>query len=247
MSIDVLSIVLLSVLAGLGTGLGGLVVLVRKPGEKLFVFLIGLAAGLMIMLSFMELLFDSLRMSGLYPAALGFMAGSLLLFTLDFLLPHKHIVSEKGVIEAKMLRTGTLIAIGISLHNLPEGIAVASGYSYAPEIGLIITIAIALHNIPEGIAIALPIRMSGATRWDAFRVALLSGLTEPIGAIIAAVFLTALPELTPFALSFAAGVMVFITMDELIPIAHEHGHEHFTSFGLIVGFILTLVLLAAIW
>ena len=246
MNVDMLNIVLLSVLAGLGTGLGGLVVLVRKPQEKLFVFLIGLAAGLMIMLSFMELLFDSLRISGLFPAAVGFMAGSLLLFMLDFLLPHKHIISEKGVIDSKMLRTGTLMAIGISLHNLPEGIAVASGYSYSSEIGLIITMAIALHNIPEGIAIALPIRMSGASRWAAFRVALLSGLTEPLGAVIAALFLMALPQLTPFTLSFAAGVMVFIAMDELIPIAHEHGHEHFTSFGLIVGFILTLVLLAAI-
>lgn len=243
---DVVSIVLLSTLAGLGTGLGGLIVLVRKPGEKLFVFLIGLAAGLMIMLSFMELLFDSFMMSGLFPAAVGFIAGSLILFILDFLLPHKHMVSEKGVIDAKMLRTGSLIAIGIALHNLPEGIAVASGFSYAPEIGLIITIAIALHNIPEGIAIALPIRMSGASRWRTFRVALLSGLIEPAGAVIAVVFLTALPELMPFTLSFAAGVMVFITMDELIPIAHEHGHEHYTSFGLIVGFILTLGLLAAI-
>jgi len=170
----------------------------------------------------MELLFDSLRISGLFPAAVGFVAGTLVLFFLDFILPHKHIVSEKGVIDAKMLRTGTLIAIGISLHNLPEGIAVASGFFFAPEIGVIIAIAIALHNIPEGIAIALPIRMSGTSRWAAFR------------------------ELMPFALSFAAGVMVFITVDELIPIAHEHGHEHFTSFGLIVGFILTLALLAAI-
>jgi len=246
MTTDIASIVLLSTLAGLGTGIGGLIVLVRKPGEKLFVFLIGLAAGLMIMLSFMELLFDSLKISGLFPAAVGFVAGTLVLFFLDFILPHKHIVSEKGVIDAKMLRTGTLIAIGISLHNLPEGIAVASGFFFAPEIGVIIAIAIALHNIPEGIAIALPIRMSGTSRWAAFRIALLSGLAEPVGAVIAAVFLTSLPELMPFALSFAAGVMVFITVDELIPIAHEHGHEHFTSFGLIVGFILTLGLLAAI-
>jgi len=246
MSTDVTNIILLSTLAGLGTGIGGLIVLVRKPGEKLFVFLIGLAAGLMIMLSFMELLFDSFMMSGLFAAAVGFIAGTLVLFFLDFLLPHKHVVSEKGVIDTKMLRTGTLIAIGISLHNLPEGIAVASGYSFAPEIGVIIAIAIAIHNIPEGIAIALPIRMSGTSRWAAFRVALLSGLAEPVGAVIATVFLTTLPELMPFALSFAAGVMVFITVDELIPIAHEYGHEHFTSFGLIVGFILTLGLLAAI-
>ncbi|MBT8172330.1 ZIP family metal transporter [Candidatus Bathyarchaeota archaeon] len=243
---DIANIFFLSLIAGLGTGLGGLIVLLRKPGEKLFVFLIGLAAGLMIMLSFMELLFDSVMISGFFPAAVGFISGSLLLFLLDFLLPHKHVVSEKGVFKAKMLRSGTLLAIGISLHNIPEGIAVASGYSFSPEIGIIITIAIALHNIPEGIAIALPIRMGGASRKVAFRAALLSGLTEPAGAMLAAIFLSFLPELMPFALSFAAGVMVFITMDELIPIAHEHGHEHFTSFGLIVGFILTLGLLAVI-
>jgi len=243
---DVASIVLLSILAGLGTGIGGLIVLVRKPGEKLFVFLIGLASGLMLMLSFMELLYDSLNISGLFAAAVGFIAGTLVLFFLDILLPHKHVVNEQGIIKPKMFRAGTLIAIGISLHNLPEGIAIATGYFFAPEIGLIIAIIIALHNIPEGMAIALPIRMSGASKWVAFRIALLSGLAEPVGAVIALIFLTALPELMPFALSFAAGVMVFITMDELIPIAHEHGHEHFTSFGLIVGFILTLVLLALI-
>jgi ZIP family zinc transporter len=246
MSTDVLSIVLLSTLAGLGTGLGGLAVLIRKPGEKLLVFLIGLAAGLMIMLSFMELLFDSLSISGLFPAAAGFISGALVLFFLDFLLPHKHVVSEKGLIDAKMFRTGALIAIGISIHNLPEGIAVASGYSFLPEIGLIIAIVIAIHNIPEGIAIALPIRMSGAPRWVAFRVALISGLIEPVGAAIAAVFLSSVPGLMPFALSFAAGVMVFITVDELIPLAHEHGNEHFTSFGIIIGFILTLGLLTLI-
>jgi ZIP family zinc transporter len=246
MSTDIVGIVLLSTLAGLGTGLGGLAVLVRKPGEKLLVFLIGLAAGLMIMLSFMELLFDSLIISGLLPATAGFIGGSLILFFLDFILPHKHIVSENGVFNAKLFRTGTLIAIGISLHNLPEGVAVASSYSFVPEIGLIIAVAIAIHNIPEGIAIALPIRMSGASRWAAFRVALFSGLIEPVGAVIATVFLATLPELMPFALSFAAGVMVFITVDELIPLAHEYGNEHFTSFGVIIGFSLALGLLTLI-
>ena len=140
----------------LGHWAGGLAVLIRKPGEKLLVFLMGLAAGIMIMLSFLELLFESLKIGGLFLATSGFMAGSLVLFFLDFLLPHEHFsVSEKGVLDTKILRDarilkrqGLLIAIGISLHNLPEGIAVASGYSYVPRIGLIIAIAIALHNIP---------------------------------------------------------------------------------------------------
>jgi ZIP family zinc transporter len=197
--------------------------------------------------SFLELLFDSLKISGLFSAAVGFVSGSLVLFLLDVLPPNKHMVSEKGVIDAKILRTGMLIAIGISLHNLPEGIAVASGYSYMPEVGLVIAIAIALHNIPEGIAIALPIHIGGASRLGAFRLALLSGLMEPLGALIAAVFLSAFPGLVPFGLAFAAGVMVFITLDELIPIAHEYGHEHFASLGVIIGCILTFGLLDAIW
>jgi ZIP family zinc transporter len=199
----------------------------------------------MIMLSFLELLADSLKISGMLSAALGFVAGSLILFLLDFVLPHKHITNEKGTINGKMFRAGTLIAIGISLHNLPEGIAVASSYSYVPEIGSVIATAIALHNIPEGMAIALPMLMSGTSKWRAFRITLLSGLVEPLGALIAFGFLSAFPMLVPLSLSFAAGVMVFITVDELIPIAHEHGHEHFTSLGIITGFFLTFVLLAA--
>jgi len=255
MTTDIVGIIALSALAGLGTGLGGLVVLIRKPGQKLLVFLMGLASGIMIMLSFLELLFESLKISGLFLAATGFVTGSLVLFFLDFLLPHEHFsVSEKGVIDTKILedagilkRQGLLIAIGISLHNLPEGFAVASGYSYVPKIGLIVAIAIALHNIPEGVAIALPLRMSGASKWASFRLALISGLMEPLGAVIAAVFLNAFPVLGPFGLAFAAGVMVFITLDELIPVAHEHGHEHFTSLGVIIGCIATFVLLGAVW
>jgi ZIP family zinc transporter len=95
-------------------------------------------------------------------------------------------------------------------------------------------------------AIALPIRASGASKLTAFKIALFSGLVEPIGALIATLFLSVFPNMTPFALAFAAGVMVFITVDELIPIAHEHGHEHFTSLGMIIGFTLTILLLAAI-
>ncbi len=248
MNSDILSIIALSTLAGLGTGLGGLIVLVRKPGDKLLVFLMGLAAGIMIMLSFLELLYESLKASGLFLAATGFITGSVVLFLLDFLLPHWHFsIKETGLVDMKMLKSGSLMAIGISLHNLPEGIAVASGYSYLPNIGLVIAIAIALHNIPEGIAIALPIRMSGASRWASFRLALISGLMEPLGAVIAAVFLSAIPVLMPFGLAFAAGVMVFITLDELVPVAHQRGHEHFTSLGVIVGCILTFGLLGAIW
>lgn len=245
---DVINILVLSTLAGVTTGVGGLIVLLRRPNERALGFLMGLASGIMILLSFLELVSEALKASGLLQTAAGFITGSLLLFLLDYLLPHEHFsVSEKGVINAKLLKSGTLLAIGVSIHNLPEGIAVASGYSLVPATGLLIAIAMAVHNIPEGMAIALPIYAGGGSKWAAFRLALASGLMEPLGALIAAIFLKSFPFSVPFGLAFAGGVMVFITLDELIPVAHEHGHEHYTSFGVIVGCIVTFMLLAALW
>ena len=240
-------ILILSALAGSATGLGGLIVVLKRPGRKLLGFLMGFAAGIMIILAFLELVGEAVNMSGLFSAALGFVAGSLIMFSLDFLLPHTYFsVDEKCVTEGKFLRSGMLIAIGISLHNFPEGIAVASGYSYIPRLGLVLAVAMAIHNIPEGMAIALPLCAGGFSKWVAFRSALVSGLAEPLGALFAALFLENIPSLVPFGLAFAGGVMVFVTLDELIPVAHESGHEHFTSLGVIIGCIATFILLGAI-
>jgi ZIP family zinc transporter len=140
------------------------------------------------------------------------------------------------------LKTGTLLAIGITIHNIPEGIAVGAGYMHLPEFGLFIAIAILLHNIPEGIATALPLCKGGVCRWDSFRVALLSGLSEPIGALVAALFLKSFSFFIPGALAFAGGVMVFITLDELIPTAREYGHQHYTAIGIIMGAIFVFLL-----
>jgi len=247
MANNLADILILSFLAGLATGFGGLIVVIKRPGKKVLGFLMGLAAGIMITLSFLELMSEALKISGWLLVASGFVIGSLLMFFLDFLLPHKYFsVDEKGVINGRLLESSMLIAIGISLHNFPEGIAVASGYSYLPKLGLVIAIAMALHNIPEGMAISLPVYSSGASRLAAFRLALISGLIEPLGALAAALFLENFRSLVPFGLAFAGGVMVFVTLDELIPVAHEHGHEHFTSLGVIVGCIATFMLLSTL-
>jgi ZIP family zinc transporter len=113
---------------------------------------------------------------------------------------------------------------------------------YTPRFGLFIAMAILLHNIPEGIATALPLCKSGVYKWNAFRVALFSGLAEPVGALIAVLFLRAFQSLVPAALAFAGGVMMFITLDELIPTAREHGHQHFTALGIICGSIFVFLL-----
>jgi len=256
---SIVDILVLSALAGLATGLGGFVAIVGKPGRKTLGFLLGSAAGIMITLSFLKLLAEAWRISGLYLAASGFVTGSLLMFTLDFLLPHRFFaVYERGMVDrrgtrrrrirgrARFLKSSMLIAVGISLHNFPEGIAVASGYSYLPRLGLVIAIAMALHNIPEGMAISLPAYIGGASKSSAVRLALISGLAEPLGAIVASLLLEISLSLVPFGLSLASGVMVFVTLDELIPVAHEGGHEHFTPLGVIMGCAATFILLGAL-
>jgi zinc transporter, ZIP family len=268
----VLNSFLLSLLAGLGTGLGGLIAVIRKPGRRSFGCLMGITAGVMITLSFLELVNEAWKLQGYLTATIGFAAGATFMLVIDVIIPHmrfgemettqpdlpdRHDISRRRfwrrhrrrhfhqatqVVDQHLFQTGVLLALGITVHNIPEGIAVGAGYMHMPEFGMFIAMAILLHNIPEGIATALPLSESGITKWDSFKVALLSGLAEPIGALAAALFLNSFGFLIPGALSFAAGVMVFITLDELIPAAREHGHQHYTAVGIILGAIFVFLL-----
>lgn len=150
--------------------------------------------------------------------------------------------SETRIVDPQLFRSGVLLLIGIAIHNIPEGFAVGAGYVHEPKFGLMIAMAILLHNIPEGIATALPLSTSGVGKGDSFTAALLSGLVEPIGALMAAAVLSSIRGLVPGALAFAGGAMVFITLDELIPLARQHGHQHYTAVGIILGSIGVFVL-----
>jgi ZIP family zinc transporter len=239
----VLNAVLLSLVAGLSTGLGGLLAIIRKPGKRMFGFLMGFASGVMITLSFVELVNEAWRLSGYRVVTVGFAAGAVFMFLIDFLTPHIRFgEQERTGRDARLFKTGVLVAIGISIHNIPEGAVVGAGYLREPRFGAFIALAIALHNIPEGIATVLPLCQSGVCRRNALWTALLSGMVEPIGALIAALLLTTLHGLVPVALAFAAGVMVFLTLDELVPAAREQGHEHFTAIGIILGAVFTFLL-----
>lgn len=266
------SIFLLSLIAGLGTGLGGLIAVLRRPGKRSFGFLMGATAGVMITLSFLELVNEAWKLQGYLIATLGFSAGALFMFLIDLLVPHVRFAEKEsnpgdaprlqeplrmsyfrrhryrlGGIEGRsvdhtLLKSGALIAVGITIHNLPEGIAVGAGYMHTPQFGFFIALAILLHNIPEGIATALPLCKGGVCRWDSFRIAFLSGMAEPLGALAAAFFLVSFQGMIPLALAFAGGVMMFITLDELIPTAREHGHQHFTAMGIITGSVFVFLL-----
>ena len=269
----VFNIVLLSLVASLGTGLGGLIAVIHVPGKRLYGFLMGITAGVMICLSFLELLNEAWEQAGFVTTTLGFGAGATFMLLLDYFAPHmrfgekeirqhpgqahastqqtalpgrRHrfgrLRRQNGVVDQKLINTGLLLAVGITLHNLPEGIAVGAGFLYNPQFGVFIAMAILLHNIPEGIATALPLCKGGVCRSDALRVAFLSGMAEPVGALIASIFLVRFQGLVPAALAFAGGVMVFITLDELIPTAREYGHEHYTALGIILGSMFVFVL-----
>jgi len=279
----ILNVFLLSLIAGLGTGLGGLIAVIRKPGRRSFGLLMGITAGVMITLSFMELVNEAWELKGFWTATIGFSAGAVFMFLIDFFIPHirfgereaidgdtsceeetifsphysqlsphshPHFMRHRHgqrrnrnkIVDPQLFKTGILLAVGITIHNIPEGVAVGAGYMYAPEFGIFIAMAIMLHNIPEGIATALPLCKSGVCRWDSFRVSLFSGLVEPVGALAAAIFLNVFQGMLAFALAFAGGVMMFITLDELIPAAREHGHQHFTAIGIILGAVFVFIL-----
>jgi len=203
---------------------------------------IGFASGIMLTLAFTGLLHESMTIS--YELAIiGFVLGALLILILDSLLPHiEFSILEKGIIDKKIFKTAMLIAIGIALHNIPEGFAISAGFYHLPAFGLFVAVAIALHNIPEGIAIALPIVSAGGSRKRAFIISFLAGLSEPLGAVIGVLLLSLALGLIPLALAFAAGVMVYLTVDELLPMAQRYKHPHGMGFGVIAGCVVAILI-----
>ena len=203
---------------------------------------IGFASGVMLTLAFAFLLPEAITIN-YWLGIIGFISGALFILILDAVLPHiEFSVFEKGIIDKKMFRSASLIAIGMALHNMPEGFAVSAGFYHLPIFGLTVALAIALHNIPEGIVISLPIISAGGTRKKAFFISLLSGLSEPIGAAIGVLLLSFVLDLVPIALAFAAGVMVYLTVDELLPLARQYGHSHKMGLGIIIGCLVAMLI-----
>ena len=238
--------VFLALLAGLCTALGALFVFVFKPTKKFMSVSIGFTGGIMITLALAGLLVEAIELSFL-SALIGFTAGAFFLLFVDTMLPHiEFSMLEKGVLDKKIFKTAMLIAMGITIHNMPEGFAVVAGYQYLPAFGIFVAIALALHNIPEGIAIAIPIVSCGCCRRKAFLISLASGLAEAVGAIIGVLLLSIIVGFIPAALGFAAGVMTYLTADEILPMAQKCGHPHRIGFGFIFGCVVAILVSAIV-
>jgi len=247
---------LLATAAGLSTTIGSLMgLVVKKPGRKFIAFTLGFSAGVMILVSFVELLALAIETEGVgfLGAHIAFFVGMGVYFLIDTLIPHEYMGQEDhqgGKKEANgdpsavsLKRTGVLVALGITIHNFPEGMATFVGAMEDFKLGVAIAVAIAIHNIPEGLAISGPIYAATGSRKKAFLWSFLSGISEVAGAVLAAVVL--LPILTEtvmgFVLAGVAGIMVTISLDELIPVAKGYDHEHTPLLGVFVGMVVMAV------
>lgn len=251
MEVNLGAALLLSTLAGLSTTLGSLAaIFVREPGSRFMSLTLGFSAGVMLLLSFMELLAGGIAAVGFVGAYAAFFAGMVVMLLLDVAIPHQYMAERRpsGEGDTDLSRTAVLVALGIAIHNFPEGMATLTGALQDVSLGVAIALAVALHNIPEGLAVSLPIYAATGSRAKAFLWSFLAGVAEPVGAVAAAVVL--LPflnrEVLGFVLSAVAGVMVFISLDELVPVSRSFGEAHLSIIGVLVGMAVMVLSLWAI-
>lgn len=252
----------LTLLAGLATGIGSaLALFARTTNTRFLSAALGFSAGVMIYVSFVEILADARAglagelgaRPGAWVAVVAFFGGIGLTALIDRLVPAAENPHEVHRVEemhrrpdAHLMRMGMLSAAAIALHNFPEGIATFVAALDNPRVGASIAAAVAIHNIPEGIAVAVPVFYATGSRARAFSWSFLSGLSEPLGALVAWWLLGGLagPTLRGVLFAAVAGVMVFISFDELLPTAREYGEHHVALYGLVSGMAVMAVSLA---
>ncbi len=235
----------LTIIAGLSTVVGSLIFLSRHFCKRKFIgFFLGLSAGVMIYLSFMELLPHAIENIGLLKANMYFFAGIVVMAIIDFLLPH-HYLEERvcrkyNVVDKRLLSTGFVVTMGIIIHNFPEGMAVFLSSFTDLRLGIMLAFAVAIHNIPEGMAVAAPIYHATQSRAKAIKYAFISGMAEPLGAVIAYLLLKPYLDQNIISYVFAvvAGVMVYISFDELLPASFRDEYGHNAILGVVTGMIL---------
>ena len=236
-----------SLLAGLATGIGGLMIaLFPRVSRRAYDTLLGFSAGVMLAAGSITLLWPALQRNGITAVALGLVCGALLVYLLELAVPHLEPHFAPELTDSTDKRLGILMAAALTLHHIPEGVAIGVAFgSGGKSLGLIVAVAIALQNIPEGLAVAMPLRAAGASRSRAIAWASLSGLAEPVAAAFGVWFARMLDGMLPFGMALAAGAMIFVASDQLIPESHR-GESKSPSLGLICGFVLLAVLSKAL-
>ncbi|MGB9906516.1 MAG: ZIP family metal transporter [Candidatus Saccharicenans sp.] len=234
------------------------VLFLKKVNRRLLDLMLGFAGGVMIAASFWSLLDPAIELSKnrslplWFPPAAGFLAGAGFLFLLDRTLPHLHLFLPEELAEGLKThwRKTTLLVLAITLHNIPEGLAVGVAFGAAsldvPKTtlggALALAIGIGLQNLPEGLAVSGPLRAAGLSRRKSFFLGQLSGLVEPVAGILGALAVSRMIVILPYALAFAAGAMIFVVVEEVIPESQSSGKSDLATIGLIAGFLLMMIL-----
>ena len=241
----------------LGSVIGSAFVIFMKKEipQHLQKSLLGFASGVMVAASVWSLLIPSIDMEAasgkwsVLPAAIGFLLGMGFLLFIDEMTPHLHIGTNQPEGPRSHLSRTAMLALAVTIHNLPEGMAVGvvfagaeqqSGITLASAIA--VSLGIAIQNIPEGAIISMPMRASGNSRWRSFFIGCLSGAVEPIGGLVVILLASFMVPVLPYMLSFAAGAMVYVVIEELIPEASEGEHSNLSTIGFAIGFVLMMVL-----
>jgi len=254
---DVLIAFALTLFAGLSTGIGSAIAFfTRQTNTRFLSIALGFSAGVMIYVSFVEIFFkareslmDALGNGyGSLLTVISFFGGMFIIAIIDRLIPSAENPHEIKMVEdvsgrvrrnntLKLKRMGMFTALAIAIHNFPEGMATFTAALHDPGLGIAIAIAIAIHNIPEGIAVSVPIVYATGNKRKAFTLSFLSGLAEPVGALVGFLILMPIMSELTFGILFAsvAGIMVFISIDELLPAAREYGEHHLSIYGMIAG------------
>lgn len=242
----------------LGTMLGSAFVFMMKDqmSVRLQKSLLGFASGVMVAASVWSLLIPAMEMEAekeawaVFPAAVGFLLGIGFLLLIDELTPHLHIGTDKPEGLRSHLSKTAMLALAVTIHNLPEGMAVGVVFAGA-ESGLsnisltsaiAVSLGIAIQNVPEGAIISMPMRAAGNSKWKSFFIGSLSGAVEPIGAVAVLLLASLLMPALPYLLAFAAGAMFYVVVEELIPEASEGKHSNLSTIGFAIGFVLMMVL-----
>lgn len=227
-------VLLLALMSGLTTVVGvGLAIRLGRS-VRAIAFGIGFSAGLMLMIAGAELLPTAFRQAGALWAWGGLLLGAGLIAALHVVIPHVHLFEERGLLDVLMLRTSTLVALGLILHDFPEGIAMANADLEAPGLGLLVSLAVALHNVPEEFAMAAPAVATGRPRM-LFAVAFVSALAEPAGALVGLGVVRLAPALNALFMALAAGAMMFVSVHELVPMAARFKHRPLFSAGIVLS------------
>lgn len=242
----------------IGTALGAACVFLMKKSMAplLQKALTGFAAGVMVAASVWSLLIPSIEMTGkegfasIIPAIVGFLVGILFLLFLDEIIPHQHIESDQSEGPKSHLSRTSKLVFAVTLHNIPEGMAVGVALAAALEHNafmsmagaLALAVGIAIQNFPEGAIVSMPLHAAGNSRFKSFCIGTLSGIVEPIGAIITILLTSMVVPVLPYLLAFAAGAMMYVVVEELIPETQEGKHSNIGTIGFSIGFLLMMAL-----